>query len=346
MRGRGTQSNPTNRFDQLSLVPDPGEPAVQATTQPLADHARSIISYNDSPDVGFDASINPYRGCEHGCSYCYARPMHEYLGFSAGLDFETKILVKHNAPDLLRKALSSQSWKPQPLALSGATDAYQPLERKLQLSRRCLEVLLEFRNPVIIVTKNHLVTRDIDLLAQFASWQGVFVNLSINSLDTELSRKLEPRTSTPEVRLKALRDLSGAGIPCGVFVAPVIPGLNDHEIPNVLNAAARAGAGHATYIMLRLPHGVKALFREWLEKQVPNQAEKVLHRIESVRDGRLNEASFGRRMTGSGPFAQQVQSLFRLWADKTGLSRQGPSLSTGHFRRALDAHQVDIFEAG
>lgn len=345
MRGRGTESNPRNRFDRKGVIPDDAEPPSEAATQLFADSARSVISYNDSPDVGFDASINPYRGCEHGCSYCYARPMHEYLGFSAGLDFESRIVIKENAPELLRRALSSRSWKPQPLALSGATDPYQPLERNLHLSRRCLEVLLEFRNPVIVITKNHLVTRDVDLLAQFASWQGVSVNLSINSLDTELSRKLEPRTSTPDVRLKAIRELSEAGIPCGVFVAPVIPGLTDHEIPRVLEAAAQAGARHATYIMLRLPHGVKELFSEWLEKHLPDRKEKVLHRIESVRDGRLNEASFGRRMRGSGPFAQQVQNLFRLWAARTGLSRNGPSLSTGHFRRASSL-QADLFEAG
>jgi len=270
--------------------------------------------------------------------------MHEYLGFSAGLDFETRILVKANAPELLRQAISAESWKPQPLALSGATDPYQPLERKLGLTRRCLEVLAEFHHPVIVITKNHLVTRDADLLSQLASLQAAMVYLSINSLDTELSRKLEPRTSTPEARLKAIRELSRAGIPCGVLVAPVIPGLTDHEIPRVLEAASQAGACHAGFIMLRLPHGVKSLFREWLEKQVPNQARKVLLRIESVRDGRLNEASFGRRMRGSGPFARQVESLFRLWADRTGLSRNGPSLSTGHFRRVSNA-QSDLFES-
>ena len=322
-----------------------GEEAGNAVpTQILGDSSRSIISHNDSPDVGFEASLNPYRGCEHGCSYCYARPMHEYLGYSAGLDFETRIVVKQNAPDLLREALSAGSWRPQPVALSGATDPYQPLERKLTLTRRCLEVFSEFRNPVIVVTKNHLVTRDLDLLAKLAALDLVAVNLSMNSLDVELSRKLEPRTSTPEARLKAIHALSRVGIPVGVIVAPVIPGLTDHEIPQVLKAAARAGASYADFIMLRLPHGVQTLFQDWLTKHVPDRAGKVLHRLESVRGGRQSDATFGRRMRGSGPFAQQVESLFRLWAQRTGLSLQGPALSTNHFRR-IPKEQTDLFEA-
>jgi DNA repair photolyase len=344
VRGRGTEGNPRNRFERRSLVTDDEAPLAAVPTRILVDSSRSIISYNDSPDVGFEASVNPYRGCEHGCSYCYARPMHEYLGYSAGLDFETRIVVKQNAPELLREALSSGSWRPQPVALSGATDPYQPLERRLGLTRRCLEVFAEFGNPVIVVTKNHLVTRDLDLLVKMASLDLVSVNLSMNSLDLDLSRKLEPRTSTPEARLKAIHELSRAGIPVGVFVAPVIPGLTDHEIPQVLKAAARAGASYADFIMLRLPHGVQTLFQDWLTKHVPDRAGKVLHRIESVRDGRRNDATFGRRMRGSGPFAQQAESLFRLWAQKNGLAPRGPVLSTDHFRRA-PREQTDLFEA-
>lgn len=346
MKGRGTPGNPRNRFDSLEVVPDAeSEPTDRSVTVPLHDSSQSILSYNDSPDVGFEVSLNPYRGCEHGCSYCYARPMHEYLGFSAGLDFETRIVVKSDAPALLRKALSSPKWRPQPVALSGATDCYQPLERKLTLTRQCLEVFAEFRNPVVVITKNHLVTRDLDLLARLAEFNAVSVNLSINSLDTELSRKLEPRTSTAEGRLKAINELARAGIPCGVLVAPVIPGLTDHEVPQVLTAAAKAGASHAGWIMLRLPHGVADLFADWLQKHLPDRAEKVLHRIESIRDGRRNNATFGLRMRGSGPFAHQVESLFRLWAKKNGLSSPRPALSTDHFRRTLQ-EQTDLFKRG
>ncbi len=346
MKGRGIPGNPRNRFDSLYVVPDSDQaPDAESRTVTYADSSQSILSYNDSPDVGFDVSLNPYRGCEHGCSYCYARPMHEYLGFSAGLDFETRIVVKSDAPALLRAALSSPKWQPQPVALSGATDPYQPLERKLTLTRKCLEVFAEFRNPVIVVTKNHLVTRDLDVLRRLAEVECVSVNLSINSLDTELSRKLEPRTSTPESRLKAIAELSRAGIPCGVFVAPVIPGLTDHEVPHVLEASARAGASHATYIMLRLPHGVAHLFEGWLETHLPDRRDKVLHRIESVRNGRRNDPRFGSRMRGSGPFARQVDSLFRIWAKKYGLSTRGPALSTDYFRRATK-EQTDLFESG
>jgi DNA repair photolyase len=344
VQGRGTPKNPRNRFAGFEVVPDPEQPPPRRVqTRPEPDSTESVLAYNDSPDVGFDVSLNPYRGCEHGCSYCYARPLHEYLGYSAGLDFETRIVVKADAPELLRRALSSPKWRPQPVALSGATDPYQPLERKLAITRRCLEVFLEFRNPVIVVTKNHLVTRDLDLLARLAEFEAVSVNLSINSLDGELSRILEPRTSTADTRLKAIRELSGAGIPCGVFVAPVIPALTDHEIPRVLKAAARAGASHATYIMLRLPHGVQDLFRQWLAQHLPDRAEKVLHRIESVRNGKLNDVTFGRRMRGSGVFARQVENLFQLWAKKSGLSTRGPALSSDHFRRA-PKEQTDLFD--
>lgn len=344
MRGRGTPQNPRNRFERIEMVPDEDlQPTDRSVTVPLYDSSQSILSYNDSPDVGFEVSLNPYRGCEHGCSYCYARPMHEYLGFSAGLDFETRIVVKSDAPALLRKALSSPKWKPQPVALSGATDCYQPLERKLTLTRQCLEVFAEFRNPVIVITKNHLVTRDLDLLSRLAEHGAVSVHLSINSLDTDLSRKLEPRTSTAEGRLKAINELSRAGIPCGVLVAPVIPGLTDHEIPQILAAAARAGASHAGWIMLRLPFGVADLFAEWLRTHLPDRADKVLHRIESIRDGKRNDPNFTSRMRGSGPFADQVDSLFRLWAKKSGLSSPRPALSTDHFRRALH-EQTDLFK--
>src|SRR5881392_3141679 len=253
VRARGAAENPPNRFEKISLERDPDwndpdEPAPQ--TQFFKDQSDSIITTNDSPDVGFEASVNPYRGCEHGCIYCYARPFHEYLGFSSGLEFETKIMVKEDAPKLLREELSSPNWKPQVIGISGVTDCYQPVERKLKLTRGCLEVLAEFRNPVAIVTKNNLITRDIDYLSELARYNAAAVCISLTSLDTELCRVMEPRTSPPAARLAAIRSLSEAGIPVTALIAPVIPALNDHEIPRLVEAAAEAGAKHAGYVML------------------------------------------------------------------------------------------------
>jgi DNA repair photolyase len=243
-------------------------------TQFFRDRTSSIITYNDSSDVGFEASINPYRGCEHGCIYCYARPFHEYLGLSSGLDFETKIMVKEDAPGLLRKELSSPKWKPQMIAISGVTDCYQPVERRLKITRGCLEVLAEFRNPVGIVTKNALVTRDVDLLAQLARHRAAAVFVSLTTLDAELRKVMEPRTSPPAARLAAIKTLSEAGIPVGVLIGPVIPGLTDHEIPALVEAAAQAGARAAGYIMLRLPHAVAPLFDQWLTAHFPGKKTK------------------------------------------------------------------------
>lgn len=243
IKSRGANYNPPNRFEPIEYVRDPewSEEDPAPTTQFFKDTSRSLITYNDSPDVGFNASINPYRGCEHGCIYCYARPFHEYLGLSAGLDFETKIFVKEDAPALLRRELSSPKWKPQVIAMSGVTDPYQPIERRLRLTRRCLEVLVDFRNPVAIVTKNFLVTRDIDLLQRLAEYQAVCVFISVTTLKADLSRILEPRTSQPDRRLAAVEQLARAGIQTGVLVAPVIPGLTDHEMPAILQACAEAG---------------------------------------------------------------------------------------------------------
>jgi DNA repair photolyase len=336
IRGRGAADNPANRFDRLHYEPDPDlDPAEQPAprTQFLRDATRTIITSNDSPDVGFRFSINPYRGCEHGCAYCYARPTHEYLGFSAGLDFETRIVVKEDAPELLRKELSSAKWAPEVLGLSGVTDPYQPIERRLRLTRRCLEVLAEFRNPVALVTKNHLVARDADLLGELAKHDASAVFLSITTLDGDLARVLEPRASQPAGRLAALTELSRAGIPVGVLVAPVIPGLNDHEIPSVLAAAAAAGARHAGYVVLRLPYAVVDLFTAWLERNFPDRKEKVLGRIRDLRGGRLNETRFGRRMRGEGLLAEQIKSLFTLGCKRAGIIGRGPQLSTAAFRR-------------
>jgi DNA repair photolyase len=346
-RGRGAPANPANRFEPLwySHDPewsDPEDPALE--TQFFQDTSRSIITYNDSPDVGFDASINPYRGCEHGCIYCYARPTHEYLGFSAGLDFESKILVKADAPELLRRELSSPRWKPQVLAMSGVTDPYQPIERRLHLTRRCLQVLAEFRNPVVIITKNHLVARDLDLLTELACREAVRVFLSITTLDGSLGRVMEPRASHPARRLAALAALSQAGVPTGVLVAPVIPGLTDHELPAIIAAAAQAGASAAGYVTLRLPHGVAPLFEQWLAQHFPDRKEKVLHRIRAMRGGKLNDPQFGSRMRGRGIFAEQIQALFALACRKAGIDGRGLTLSTAGFRAPSDS-QLSLFES-
>jgi DNA repair photolyase len=344
-RGRGSSANPPNRFKPLSYRRDPDwvdpeDPALE--TQFFKDTSRSIITYNASPDVGFDASINPYRGCEHGCIYCYARPTHEYLGFSAGLDFESRILVKADAPELLRRELSAPRWKPQVLAISGVTDAYQPIERRLQLTRRCLQVLSQFRNPVVIITKNHLVTRDADLLAELAQHDAARVFLSITSLDGGVARAMEPRASHPWRRLAAIEALSQAGVPTGVLVAPVIPGLTDHELPSIIAAAAQAGARSAGYVTVRLPHGLGTLFEDWLAQHFPDRKDKVLHRIRAIRDGKLNDPRFSSRMRGEGIFAEQIEALFTVACRKAGIDGRGPALSAAAFHIPPDA-QLSLF---
>lgn len=346
IHGRGASANPPNRFEKIwhERDPDwtdPDDPA--PATHFLKDPSRSIIAYNDSPDVGFDASVNPYRGCEHGCIYCYARPSHEYLGFSAGLDFETKILVKEDAPDLLRRELSSPNWKPQVVAISGVTDPYQPVERRLMLTRRCLQVFVEFHNPVAIVTKNHLVIRDLDLLAELARYEAAAVFLSVTTLDGSLSRIMEPRTSHPVRRLAAIEALAQAGVPAGVMVAPVIPGLTDHELPSIIAAAAEAGALFAGHIPLRLPHGVGPLFEQWLTQHAPDRKAKILNQIRAIRGGRLNDPRFVSRMKGEGIFAKQIATMFSLACRKAGIDERGPSLSTAAFRRPPGV-QLSLFE--
>ena len=333
---RGAGSNPPNRFEQIALERDADRDPEQDTlprTHFFRDRSSSILSFNDSPDIGYEASLNPYRGCEHGCIYCYARPTHEYLGFSSGLDFETKIMVKEDAPKLLRQELSSPGWAPKVIALSGVTDPYQPVERRLRLTRACLGVLAEFRNPVTVVTKNNLVTRDLDLLAELAGCQAAAVFISVTTLDTELRRILEPRTSPPAARLAAITALAKAGIPTGVLVAPVIPGLTDHEIPAVLAAAASAGASFAAHTILRLPYAVAPLFEEWLTRHLPEKKDKVLHRIRALRRGKLNNSEFGLRMRGEGIFAEQIARLFDVACRKAGWTGRDPELSTAYFRR-------------
>lgn len=336
IRGRGTSDNPANRFERIHYERDEtasDDESPSPATRFYRDQARSILVQNDSPDVGFEVSINPYRGCEHGCVYCFARPTHEYLGFSAGLDFETKILVKEDAPALLRKELAAAKWQPKVVSVSGVTDPYQPIERRLELTRRCLEVLVEFRNPVGVVTKSHLVCRDIDLLSELGQHNAAAAFLSITTLDGELARRMEPRATQPDGRLAAIAELSRAGVPVGVLVAPVIPGLNDHEIPAILEAAAKAGARCAGYVLLRLPHGLGPLFEQWLRQHYPQRCEKVLSRLRDMRGGKTYDPRFGSRMKGEGEMAEQIASLFALSCRRAGIGNRFPALSTAAFRR-------------
>jgi DNA repair photolyase len=354
IRGRGAAYDPPNRFEPLELVPDgdtldadlAGDELPLPRTRFLRDTTRTIIARNDSPDVSFSASINPYRGCEHGCVYCYARPFHEYLGFSAGLDFETKILVKTDAAALLRVELAKPSYVPETIALSGVTDPYQPVERRLRITRACLEVLAECRNPVAVITKNHLVTRDIGVLSELAARGAAAVNLSITTLDEKLQRVMEPRTSVPKRRLAAVEKLAAAGIPVGIMVAPVVPGITDVEVPDILRAARDAGAQWAGYIVLRLPHAVAPLFDDWLAHHFPDRREKVLNRLRDMRGGRLYDASYGDRMRGSGELAGQIGALFQAARRKVGFSDDARApLSTTSFRRPARGGQGDLFDA-
>lgn len=340
MKGRGVSTQPDHRFQKVLF--DNSEEFQQPTydddvssprTQFLLDPSKSIISQNDSPDVGFTHSINPYRGCEHGCVYCFARPTHEYLELSAGLDFETKILVKEEAPILLRDALNKKSWQGDAITLSGITDCYQPVERRLQLTRKCLEVLAEFHNPFSIITKNHLVTRDIDIIAPMAKRGAAAVFISLTTLDADLARTMEPRTSQPSARLRAIEQLTQAGIPVGVMIAPLIPGLTDQELPALLKAAASAGASYAGYVPLRLPYVLDELFENWLEQSYPMKKERVLNRIKEIRGGKLNDSRFGNRMRGEGKYAEHLRSMFHLFVSKEGLNRERFQLTSEHFSR-------------
>jgi DNA repair photolyase len=341
IRGRGASWSPANRFEKLHVdlndadavdVDFDAEERPRRETQYFRDGTKSVITRNTSPDVGFETSLNPYRGCEHGCIYCYARPTHEYLGLSAGLDFESKIMVKTNAPELLRVELDSPRWQPQTLVLSGVTDPYQPIEKRLRITRGCLELLTKFRNPVAIITKNRLVARDIDLLRELAGYDAVAVNISVTSLDSNLQRVLEPRTSSPQARLDAIRQLRSAGIPTGVMVAPIIPGLTDHEVPKILDACANAGAQFAAYTIVRLPWAVAPLFEHWLEEHFPDRKEKVLGRIRHLRGDRLNNSQWHRRMTGEGIFAEQIASMFAISCRRNRMCAR-PKLSCASFQR-------------
>jgi DNA repair photolyase len=348
IHGRGASWSPANRFEKLhvdltdvDLVDDDPEAEEKPlrATQYFRDQTKTIIARNQSPDVGFETSINPYRGCEHGCIYCFARPTHEYLGFSAGLDFESRIMVKPAAPRLLEAELSSPKWKPKLLMMSGVTDCYQPIERKLKITRGCLEVLAKFRNPVAILTKNRLVTRDIDVLSELAKHKCAVVNLSITTLDADLQRIMEPRTSAPAARLDAVAQLRAAGIPVGVMVAPVIPGINDHEIPAIVAACAKAGAQFAGHVLLRLPWAVRPLFEHWLDEHFPERKAKALDRLRASRGGKLYDSRWRKRQTGEGIFAEQISTMFDVACRRAGFG-ESPKLSTAAFRRPQQ--QLDL----
>jgi DNA repair photolyase len=341
-RGRGTSEQPQNRFEQTFAVPDweqlPGEELLEqrrVETVFIPDQTQSIISHNDSPDLPFRHSINPYRGCEHGCVYCYARPTHEYLGFNSGLDFETKIMVKARAPELLEAALANPRWEPAWVNMSGVTDCYQPAERRFGLTRGCLAVLARFRNPVTIVTKNSLVARDLDLLAEMARWKGAAVLVSLTTLDADLARRMEPRTVSPRQRLETVARLSEAGVPVGVNLAPIIPGLNDAEMPDLVQAATQAGACFAHYQVLRLPFSVKDLFMNWVEREFPLKKERIISRINDLRGGtgRLSDARFMTRMTGEGVWKETLDGMFALACRRAGLEGVPFELNTTEFRR-------------
>jgi DNA repair photolyase len=329
----GSELDPPNRFESLQreAVTEHLEWDVEylqgltnRKIEYIDDAAQSIVSENNSPDIPFRYSLNPYRGCIHACAYCYARPGHEYLGFNAGLDFETKIVVKRDAPRLLREFLSKKSWVPAPITFSGVTDCYQPAEREFKLTRQCLEVALEFRQPVSLITKNALILRDLELLAALAADNLVHVYLSITTLDPQLARNMEPRTSIPAARLRAIELLSQSGVPVGVMNAPIIPGLNDSEIPQVLAAAKTAGARMADMILLRLPLTVEPVFIEWLERVYPQHAAKVLGRIQATRGGKLSDSTWGKRMVGEGVIADHLQNTFRVFKQKLGFASELP----------------------
>lgn len=373
VRGRGAGINPGNRFEtvRLHVLGEHLDEQLrehpcgqQVRTQVFEDDTRSILNRVDSPDLGFNWTVNPYRGCEHGCIYCYARPGHEFLALSSGLDFETRIFAKPEAPRLLRQALSRPSWQGEPIVFSGVTDCYQPIEAKLAITRACLEVCAELAQPVSIVTKNKLVLRDLDLLTQLAAHNAASVAVSITSLDNALASKMEPRASAPRERLETIRQLAAAGIPTHVMVAPIIPALNEPEVAAILKAAAEAGARDAGYVLLRLPHQIKALFEEWLARHFPDRASRVLNTLRDMHGGELYNADFFHRQRGAGPRAEQIGAAFALFKRRAGLGNSArPSaqpaadtadatrgggwskLSSTEFlrRKALGAGQLGLF---
>ena len=343
LRGRGALSNHVGRYEREKRVlvddgwddgwraEDGGPPSLR--TEVIQDSTRTIIARNQSPDISFDRSINPYRGCEHGCIYCFARPSHAYLGYSPGADFESRILVKPNAAELLAKELSAPGYVPRTIAMGTNTDPYQPLEKKLRITRSILEVLRDFRHPVGIVTKSPLIMRDIDILSDMAKMGLAKAALSVTTLDRKLARVMEPRAGTPARRLQAIAALADAGIPAGVMFAPAIPALNDHELEAVLDAASEAGATTAGYVLLRLPLEIKDLFREWLEANVPGRAKHVMALVRSMRGGKDYDSQWSTRMRGTGPYAEVMARRFHMTVKRLGLNKPTKPLATHSFRR-------------
>jgi DNA repair photolyase len=348
-KGRGALSNPPNRYDrQRAEAVDDGwfqeELADSVATTVLPEPVRSVISYNDSPDIPFDRSINPYRGCEHGCPYCFARPSHAYLGLSPGLDFETKLFYKADAPALLRQELARKGYRPQPIMLGANTDPYQPLERRLGITRSLLQVLSEHRHPAYVLSKASLVLRDADLLAGMAANRLVRVYVTLTTRDRELKRRLEPRAASHPARLQVIRELSARGVPVGVLIAPVIPAVNDHEIEALLEDAASAGADSAGYVLLRLPLEVAGLFREWLATHMPGRAAHVMSLVQEARGGRDNSSAWGERMRGTGIWAQLLRDRFHLARRRCGLAsgREATPLDVSQFRPPSRGGQMDL----
>lgn len=350
IRGRGARSNATGRYEsQVREAFDDGwtaedaEPA-QITTEVAPETARVIITRNDSPDVGFSASINPYRGCEHGCTYCYARPAHAYMGLSPGLDFETKLFFKPRAAELLEAELRRPRYRPEFIHIGGNTDPYQPQERRLRVTRDVMEVLVRFRHPFTIITKSALIVRDLDLLADAAAQGLTRVAISVTTLDRRLARSMEPRAATPEKRIEAIRRLSQAGVPVSVMFAPCIPGLNDHEMEAVLERAAEAGASGAGYVALRLPMEIKDLFREWLETDHPDRARRVMSLVRQMRGGKDYDSEWGSRMRGEGPIADLMSRRFKAAQRRYGLDAPWAALDASRFRPPPKAgDQIDLF---
>ena len=351
---RGARSFVAGRFESVDReVFDDGwtpeeKDQRELQTSVAIERARSILSHNDSPDVGFDRSINPYRGCEHGCVYCYARPSHAYLELSPGLDFETRLYAKTNAAALLREELGKPGYRPSPIALGANTDCYQPIERKYRITRQILEVLAECEHPVTMVTKSALIERDLDLLTELSSKNLVKVFVSIGTLDRTLARKLEPRAASPQRRIDILKKLSSSGVPCGVMVAALIPALNDKTLEHVLEAAAAAGAREAAYVIMRLPHELKALFKEWLATHYPERAQHVISIVRQMRGGKDNDPSFGSRMTGTGNYAELIEKRFDIACRRHGLNGHGagrnpPELDCSRFRPPSRHGQMTLF---
>jgi len=348
-RGRGTASNASGRYEPLARVAfDDGWQGLEQLppfkTAVTIDATRKIITHNDSPDISFDRSINPYRGCEHGCVYCFARPTHAYLGLSPGLDFESKLFMKPNAPELLERELSAPDYSPKTIAIGTNTDPYQPIERRYQIMRRILEVLDRAGHPVGIVTKSALVLRDLDILTRMAKRDLVKVAISVTTLDLKLARVMEPRASTPPSRLGALRELVKAGVPASALVAPIIPAINDAEIERILEAVAETGVRHAGYVLLRLPLELKDLFREWLIENFPDRYRHVINLIRETRGGKDYDSTFGKRQTGTGPIAWMIGRRFEVASERLGFNSTSVKMTTEHFRPPRpSAEQLDLF---